>query len=300
MASKAAATALAVWLGLGAAALPATADEPLETVVSILPQQEILQRVGGEAVRITVLIPPGGSPATFEPSPRLLAAVSGADIVFPIRLPFERTVVAKIAALDPDLTFCRAAPVSTASGPTDHAISDDQADGTVHDHHHGGLDPHFWLDPQQAITYAREVSRCLCDLRPEQCPSFQANLAVYTDELEAVDQRIETRLAPFAGRSIVVFHPAFGHFARRYQLRQVAVEVEGKNPTGRALAEIIDLARSQNVGTIFVQPQFAGTGAASVASAVGADLVPLDPLSADLAANLERIAERIADRLERE
>ena len=275
------------------------AGEPISAVVSILPQQEIVQRLGGSEVVVTVLIPPGRSPATFEPSPRLMASVSDVDLLLPLGLPFERTVMARIHDLEPELAVCQASPIFAvqAGTSTTEAIHHDHLDSRRH-HHPQGTDPHFWLDPHLTIEYAQQVCRCLCQARPQVCEAFTENLATYTEALEATDRRIAAQMAPFAGRSLVVFHPAFGHFAQRYGLHQVAIEYEGKNPTGRHLADLIDGAKARGDRVIFVQPQFAGTSAEAVAAAVDADLVELDPLAPDLLANLERIAARIAGAFE--
>ncbi|MCK5378021.1 MAG: zinc ABC transporter substrate-binding protein [Acidobacteria bacterium] len=284
-----------VALALVGAASHGMGSEPLEVVVSILPQQEILHRIGGSEVSVTVLILPGRSPATFEPSPRLMASVLGNDLLLPLGLPFERTVIARIHDLEPDLPICHGSPtvVMEAGSSTAEATHHDHQDRQGHDHSEGP-DPHFWLDPHLTIEYAQQVSRCLCRARPQACDTFYANLATYTEALETADRRIAIQLAPFSGQSLFVFHPAFGHFAQRYGLHQVAIEYEGKNPTGRHLAEVINSAKAQGVGVIFVQPQFAGTGAKAVAGAIDADLIELDPLAPDLLANLERIAARIA------
>ncbi len=266
-------------------------NQPIAAVVSILPQQEILQWIGGSEVSVTVLIPPGRSPATFEPSPRLMASVLDADLLLPLGLPFERTVTARIYELEPGLAVCQGSPTVTVQ-------ADSSMVEAIHHNHTQGPDPHFWLDPYLTIEYAQKVCRCLCLARPKACKAFTENLATYTEALEAADRRIAAQMAPYAGRTLVVFHPAFGHFAQRYGLHQVAIEHEGKNPTGRHLSHLIDDATTQGVSVIFVQPQFAGSGAKAVAGAVNADLVELDPLAPDLLANLERIATQIAGAFE--
>ncbi len=275
------------------------ANRPLRIVVSVLPQQEIVQTLGGSGVEATVLIPPGRSPATFEPSPRMMASVSEADLLMPLGLPFERTVISRIHDIEPDLPSCNTPSDPRPGVSTAEAIHHSAQQYLKHDHAKG-QDPHFWLDPLQTIEYARQVCRCLCEIRPQACRQFTENLEEYTEALEATDRRIAARLAPFAGRTLLVFHPAFGHFARRYGLKQVAIETEGKNPTGRHLGQLIEDAENRKVKVIFVQPQFAGTGAQAVAVAVGADLVELDPLAPDLRANLERIAGHIAKAFEAE
>ena len=271
--------------------------QPIEVVVSILPQQEIVKKLGGSEVSVTVLIPPGRSPATFEPSPRLMASVSDADLLLPLGLPFERTVIARIHDIEPELPICNGLPTTEAGVSTAEAVHHGALDHRKHDHSRGP-DPHFWLDPQLTIEYAQQVRECLCQTRPMDCETFTENLGIYTEKLEAADRRIAAQMAPYAGRTLFVFHPAFGHFARRYGLRQVAIEYEGKNPTGRHLSQLIEETKKAGANVIFVQPQFAGTGAHAVAAAIDADLVELDPLAPDLLANIERIAARITKAFE--
>jgi len=107
------------------------------------------------------------------------------------------------------------------------------------------------------------------------------------------------RFGPFRGRTLLVFHPAYGYFARRYGLVQIAVESEGKAPSSRQLAEIVDSLRDRNTPAIFVQPQFSQTAARRVADALGCQVVMLDPLAEEYLVNLESMAERIATAMAR-
>lgn len=264
------------------------ADAPLDVWVSILPQAEIVQRVGGSGVRVQILVQPGHSPTTYEPTPRQLAALWDADLLIKIGVPFERSLLAKVAALHPALKI-----VDASQGIRLEPIEDGHGD-----HDHGGLDPHIWLDPTLVKVQAATVRDALCGLATDHCAAFDANLAAYQTELDEVDQRVSAILKPMAGRSLHVFHPAYGYFTRRYGLHQAAVEVAGKEPSPRQMAAFVDEARRAGAEVLFVQPQFLGRGAQSVAEAMGCEIVELDPLAPDLTANLERMAVRIAAALE--
>jgi len=278
---------------LGCVSPPANAEEPLEIWVSILPQHQIVQRIAGDLARIGVLVKPGHSPATYEPTPKQMAELEGADLLFRIGVPFETSLLRSVEELLPTLEI-----VDGRRGidlvPMEDAVA--RAASSGRDHHHGsGLpDPHFWLDPQLMKIHAKTVCEVLCERAPHGAGYFQSNLAAFLDDLDETHRRISTRLAPFAGRSIYVFHPAYGYFTRRYGLRQVAVEVGGKEPTARRLGQLVDTAAEAGVQSIFVQPQFSGNAARAVADAVGAELVELDPLAADYLSNLDRMAERVA------
>jgi zinc transport system substrate-binding protein len=273
-------------LAMAAAARPvAAAGEPLEVWVSIPPMLEIVGRVGGDRVHAQALLAPGASPHTFEPTPRQLAGLWEADLFLGIGVSFETPLLAKIASMKPDLA------VADCSRGVELAPIDD-----AHLDAHPGerFDPHTWLDPVLVRSEAAVVRDELCRLSPADCTALDANLASYLADLEAAHRRIETMLAPYRGRTLLVFHPAYGYFARRYGLEQVAVEVGGKEPTPRQLGLLVEQAKASGATALFVQPQVRGSAAAAVAEALGCPLVELDPLAADLSANLERMARDIA------
>ena len=272
-------------LAVVAAALPGAAGEPLEVWVSIPPMLEIVGRVGGDRVHAQALLAPGASPHTFEPTPRQLAGLWEADLFLGIGVSFETPLLAKIASMRPDLA------VADCSREVELAPIDD---AHLDAHPAERFDPHTWLDPVLVKVEAAAVRDELCRLSPADCAALDANLASYLADLEAAHRRIETMLAPYRGRTLLVFHPAYGYFARRYGLEQVAVEVGGKEPTPRQLGLLVEQAKASGATALFVQPQVRGSAAAAVAEALGCPLVELDPLAADLSANLERMARDIA------
>lgn len=272
-------------LATGIGTTARAADRPLEVWVSIPPQIEIVERVGGEHVRVHSLTRPGDSPHTFEPSPKTLAALWEADLYLRIGMPFEDSLLGRIGALHPELDVGDlAAGIERVPIDAHHAAL----------HPDERLDPHIWLDPVLVQTAARTAKGELCRHDPDHCTDFERNLAAYQRDLDALNHRIGEILGPFAGRTVHVFHPAYGYLLRRYGLEQAAVEVGGKEPTPRQLAELVDEARGSGGSALFVQPQLAGPAARAVAEALGWPLIELDPLAPDLSANLERMARRIA------
>jgi zinc transport system substrate-binding protein len=273
---------------------PVKADEPLDIWVSILPQRGIVQAIAGEHARTEVLVKPGQSPATYEPTPRQMVGLEGADLLIRIGAPFEASLLRNVEDLLPNLEVLdgrRGIELVPMEGRSQQHAS------PAHDHHdHGsGLaDPHFWLDPLLMKIHAATICDALGRRAPELAGEFRSRLAALQNELDATHRRVADRLAPFEGREILVFHPAYGYFARRYGLRQMAVEVGGKEPTARQLGALVDTAREAGVRSIFVQPQFSAGAARAISSAIGADLVELDPLPDDYLGNLELMADRIS------
>lgn len=265
----------------------ASAGEGPTVFVSVLPQQTFVERVGGDAVTVHVLVGPGRSPATYEPTPSQMAALSHAAAFFRVGVPFETNIVPRLAGMYPKLKI-----VDTRQGVATIASADHE-----HGHDHGDADPHIWLDPRRVKIQAKTIADALCELDPERAETYRRNLAAFHADLDAVDARLRAVLAPYRGRTFLVFHPAYGYFADAYGLRQLAVQVEGKSPSARQVARWIETARRERVKIVFVQPQFAEDAARAIAKAVDGAVVPLDPLAADYLANLDNMARRVAEAL---
>ncbi len=280
----AASLVLGLWLSL--CSLTAGAESPLPVFVSILPQAGFVAEIGGPQVNVEVLVGPGHSPAIYEPTPRQMAALSTASVFFCAGVPFERGLVPKVAGLPAAPAIAGPRPkTQTATGTTQRP----------HDHHHADdLDPHSWLDPLQAAAMADTSCARLSQLRPEAAAGFATRRDLLKKRLLELDLEIRQILAPFAGAEFFVFHPAYGHFARRYGLVQVAVEAGGHEPGARQLVAVIDRAKAAGARVIVVQPQFSRRSAQTVAQATGAEILVLDPLAKDYEANLRHIAAALA------
>lgn len=251
----------------------AAAQAPVRVAVSIPPQKWLVEQVAGAAVSVSILVEPGRSPENFAPTPRQVADLQAADVYFSAGVAFELGLLPRLAAMPDALRLAGRRPASERHG-TD---GDDE-------------DPHAWLDPLEAVAFADTVCRVLSELRPAQAAAFTRGRDALQAQLNELDREIAGLLAGCRGREFFVFHPAYGHFAARYGLTQVAVEDHGHEPGARHLAETIDRARAVGARAIVVQPQFPQRSADAVAVAIGAQLVVLDPLAPDYAAGLRHIA----------
>lgn len=270
---------------------PAEAAE-VSVCVSIPPQAFFVERIGGERVAVEVLVGPGQSPATYEPTPAQMSTLDGADVFFRIGVPFEDALMERISASMPDLHM-----VDLRQGIELKPIGDGEAEHA--DHTHGRLDPHTWLDPDLAAVQAQTIQEELARLDPAGAETYRDNLDALLAELSGVDSQVAEMLAPLNGRRMFVFHPAFGYFARAYGLEQVAIEIEGKEPAPQELERIIELAEREDFHAIFVQPQFSDASARAIAAEVDAEIIRLDPLARDYIDNLREMARKIRDGLSR-
>ncbi len=270
---------------------PGHAQKPRITVfVSILPQAYFLERIGGNRVHVEVLVGEGQSPHTYEPTPKQMARLTGAKAWFLIGVGFEKGLVQKIGRSHRDLVLVdtrQGVPLRSLAGH-DHR---DDGHGRAREGRHAEMpDPHVWMSPKLVQIQAQNIHDALCRLDPDHRQSYGANLQSFREDLDRLDARIARSLAPIRGRKMYVFHPAFGYFADAYGLIQVPIEIEGKEPGARQLANLIERAKTDGVRVIFVQKQFSDKSAGVVAKAIGGAVVPIDPLAKDYLANLERTA----------
>jgi zinc transport system substrate-binding protein len=276
--------------GCGRAPAPPRASGALKVFVTIAPFAWAVERVAGTSVEVARLVQGGQSHESFTPTWRQVAQLTEADVWFRSGLPFEKALAERIASTAPRLRI-----VDVTQGVEARR---GEAHGHEGEEHAGeGFDIHVWLDPRNMKIHARVICDELCARMPARAGELRAGYAGLAAELDAVDARIAAVLAPVKGAAVYVFHPAFGYFADRYGLTQRAIEVEGKEPTPRQLADLVAQARADGARTVFVQAQFPVRGASRVAEAIGADVAELDPTAYDYIANLERMAALLAEKL---
>jgi zinc transport system substrate-binding protein len=295
---------VSVSLGLTARAQDKPAGK-VKVFVSILPMAYFADRVGSPYVQVDVLVGPGQDPHTFDPTPKLLARLAEARLLFKMGFPFEETLIKKIGS-----TFKNAEVVDLQQGIKLRPLSDEEAEAeeAEHDHGHGDkhghdreageMDQHTWLDPQRAKIQARTIAEALIRVDPVHQAQYEDNLKRFHADLDAVHGKLTKALAPVKGKNLFVFHPAYGYFAEAYGLTQIPVQLGGKDPTARQLAKLVELATEDGVKVIFVQPQFSQKSAEALAKAIGGAVVPLDDLAPDYLKNLEDMATKIDSALQ--
>ncbi len=254
----------------------------IEAFVSILPQQYFVQRIGGDRVNVNVMVKPGQSPETFEPSPKLMSLYSKADVYFTIEMPFEQVWIDRVASLNQRVSVVNTQPHSDSQSP----LLPDQ-------HSHDKFDPHTWLSPVLAIAQANVIVHELSRLSPEDKELFFNNYKELEKELNALDDELSRLFEARSGLNFVTFHPAFSYFAQQYGLTQLAIEVEGKEPSAKQIARIVNRIRDKNVAFILIERQFNQMIPKTIAHSVGAKLLVLDPLALDYLSNMRDIAAKI-------
>lgn len=263
-------------------------DAPIEVFASILPQKYFIERVGGERVAVSVMVGPGQSPATYEPTPRQMSQLSQARLYFRIGVAFEEAWLDRISVASPQMKM-----IDTRRGiPLREIESARQEEAAAAG---GGIkDPHVWTSPLLVKIMAGHIRHALMATDPTHRDDYEKNYAVFAAELDQLDQWIRHLFQNIGSRSFMVFHPSWGYFADAYGLKQIAIESAGREPGPRTLSSLIEQGRKEQVKVIFVQQQFSRRTAETVAQAIGATVVVIDPLAEDYLDNLRHIAQAFA------
>jgi len=265
-----------------------------EIVAGVEPIAWLARRIAGEHLHVAALVRPGMDPHTYEPTPKQIVRLRQARMMLTVGLPFEGILADKLRADKADLTVVDLTAGLDLLGAAEHAHGREHEHG---DHDDAEIDPHVWMSPVMAAQMAERIRDAFAAADPDHAEAYRRNTDRLLGDLRQLDDELREALAPVRGRTLLVFHPAFGYFARQYGLVQEAVEVGGKSPGPRHIKQLIDLARARQVRVIFVQPQFSRQAAESIASQIGGAVVPVDPLAADYLRNMRRLAETVTEAL---
>ena len=273
--------------------------------VSIAPQADFVQQIGGDRVDVHILVAPGADPHTYEPKPRQMAALSKARLYFAVGIEFEKAWLGKFTAMNPALKVVHTdhgilkLPMAAhmhhhhddgkESGTTAHD-ADDEHENT-HDDEMGNRDPHIWLSPPLVMLQARSILTALEAVDPDHRSVYEANYRAFILSLVDLDARLRADFDGLAGAAFMVLHPSWGTFAHAYGLHQIPVEIQGKDPKPAQLKALIEHARAEGIKVVFVQPQFSAKSAEQIARAIDGRVIMVDPLARDWAANLRHAAE---------
>lgn len=266
--------------------LPEESNGKLIIVSTIFPLADWARQVGGDRVYVETLLPAGASPHTFDPGPRHMRVISKAGLFLKSGLQMDDWGASLSAAGGKNLPVISVGdelmdnadlPDVSSLDNAAHAVAHDEAGH--HDHVHGAVNPHFWLDPQLAIASVKIIRDALIKADPEGTDSFKANAAEYITKLQKLDSDIATKLAPVSGKGFVSFHNAWPYFARRYHIKIVAVieEYAGKTPSEKYLRKVTDELKRLDIRAIFSEPQLNPRVAEIIAKEVGGEVKVLDP-----------------------
>ncbi|WP_135612799.1 metal ABC transporter solute-binding protein, Zn/Mn family [Methanococcoides sp. AM1] len=273
----------------------ASQEDVLVVAVSILPQQEFVEKIAGDRINVVVLIPPGASPATHEPTAGQLRDVADARAYFTVGsgLPFENVWLEKIETVNEDMLIVDCSegiPIIEMHEEEHEEEQDTEVNEEETGHDHGGVDPHIWTSPMNAKIMVENTYLGLIKIDPDNRDFYLQNKDAYLKELDEADARIRATLGGDGG-SFMTYHPSWDYFATEYGLDMITIEEEGKEPSPKDMQRLIDEAEEKNIKVIFVQAQFSTQSAGAIASEIGGEVVTVDPLAKDYINNLDIITE---------
>jgi zinc transport system substrate-binding protein len=275
----------------------APAQAQLRVVVSLAPYGSLVEQIAGDMAEVTVMLPPGASPHTFEPTPRMAAALAGADLVV-LNGSLDEWLHELVEAANPSVPVfealelleeeLEALAVEAETLESDHE-GEERGEGRREDgseeedgegHLHEGVNPHVWLDPVLTSALVQPIGEALASLDPLNTTAYRERSAALAADLLALDRELRERLAVVAGAPFIPFHDAWPYFAQRYEL-DLLIEIEpfpGREPSPRYLAEAVRTIRESGAPAIFTEVGLNDRPGRVLAGEARVELHVLDPL----------------------
>lgn len=276
---------IAALCGIMASCGTTAGDNRLTVSVSIEPLRRIVEAVAGDKADVVTLMPQGASPETYEPTPRQMMELGSSRLLMRVgSLGFERTSLPKMAASNPSLDM-----VDLGTGLTML-----QSDGHTHDGDDGS-DPHLWMSAANQRTMAANACEALCRADSANAGYYRQRMATFIQTTNQLDAELAASLKAAQHRTFLIYHPALGYFARDYGLRQLPVELDGKEPSAARMRELLNTCRAAGVTTVFVSKEHAGRAARRMASELKARLVEINPLDYDTPTQMRAIAKALQE-----
>ena len=308
---------VAVCLSMSCGTQQADTGPPV-VAVSIFPIYDLARQVAGDRLDVVLVLPPGRSEHGFEPTPKEMVRVSGADLGLVVGLEMDRwaeriihgaagskvPVVPMAPRLNPRSLSAPEVGLDLAEhahgdhGHDHHGDHGDHGDhgshaehpdahqhgahASHHGHHHehGAQDPHFWLDPQRMQQAVDHMVEAFSELDAEGAAGFRERGERAKASLAQLDADLARASAGWSTRTIVTFHGSFGYFAERYDLRIAAViePFPGREPTPRYLQEVLTAIEASQTRALFTEPQLDPRPGRVIAEQTGISLFELDPI----------------------
>jgi ABC-type Zn uptake system ZnuABC Zn-binding protein ZnuA len=249
----------------------ASGPPPLRVVATIEPLAMIVRELAGERTVVSVLVPPGASPHTFDPRPGDVARLADAALLVAVGGDFDGWARRLLGASEREietLSLLELPGLEPRSSAPDGGGAGAAAP-----------DPHVWLDPIRVRdVLAPALAERLARLDRAGAADTAARLADFQGRLTRLDAELRATLAG-PRRGYVAFHAAWRYFGARYELEEIGVveEAPGEEPTPRELAELAAAARRARVPAILVEPQLSPRVAQALAAEFGATTVLVDP-----------------------
>ncbi len=254
-------------------------EASLIVAVTIVPQETFVNAVCGDLVEVVTMVPPGNSPANYEPTPEQMVKFSDASVYFSIGVPTEAVNI---------LPSAEAVKVVSLQKSVSKVYPDRKFDNGVRD-------PHIWLSPKRVEVIINTIASEMSALDPEHQQIYMDNAKEYVNRLQEIDLTLTEIFAELENNKFMVYHPSFGYLASDYGLEMYTLEFDGKEATAKQLQSMIDLAREENIKVLFYQAEIDSSQSQAFAEEIGGQTIQLSPLAPNYIENLESMALRLAE-----
>jgi len=274
----------------------AASEGSLRVMASFYPMYDFAQKIGGDKVTVTNMVPAGTEPHDWEPSPSDIVALEQADVFVYSGAGMEHWVEDVLASLDNQslVTVEASYGIALLEGHHHHHEDEEEAEHEHEDEHeheeeqahgHAGHEheenAHVWLSVPNAIAEVNNIAAGLKKLLPGNEAQIERNRSAYEKRLLSLDAELAQMLAPIRGAEIISFHEAYDYFAQRYGLVIAgAIEThDGGEPGTKELIETVERIRSHGIRAIFIEPNYQGSSAGILSRETGAKLCTLNPVT---------------------
>ena len=243
-------------------------EKPAVTVtVTISPYKYFVDQIAKGKVDVNVMVSNGNNPETYEPYAQQMMELSKSALYLKVgSIGFEQTWMKKLQDNAPEMKV-----IDTSVG-----IKPAKTPG-------GNIDPHVWMSCSNARIIASNILKALCELEPKNKAFFEKN---YQSLLSIIDKRDSTikesfKKDPDLVRKFVIYHPILTYFARDYQLEQLAIEEEGREPSASQLKSLIERARKEKIKFCLIQAEFANRNTTTFINESHTKPMDINPLQGD-------------------
>ncbi|MCF7852543.1 MAG: zinc ABC transporter substrate-binding protein [Simkaniaceae bacterium] len=261
-------------------------------LVSVAPYYPIVSELAQGVATVEVVVPKDSNVHFYEPTPSDINKLANAAIWFGTGDVFEKKMLPALEARSP-LNYVDLSKSVELIPSSDNLCHSHHHDGHSHDHS-GYPDLHIWMSPVLMKEQVNAMLSYLILWKPEEAERFQENAAVVCKDLDELNHKIQTILAPYQGDAVLLSHPALGYFCQTYGLEQLSIECEGKTPSPRDMERLLKHLDHTQIRCAFSQPQFDNRALVKIANDLSIPTYSMDPYAIDYYKNLFTIASEIA------
>ncbi|MCR6572263.1 metal ABC transporter solute-binding protein, Zn/Mn family [Campylobacter insulaenigrae] len=243
--------------------------------VSIPPQAFFVEKIAKDSVEINVLIPQNSDEHNVEFKPQVLKKLEESKIYFLADLELEKILEEKFKNTLKNVKIVNINQNIELFEDEDH----EEEHHNHHEHHEHGKDPHVWLDPILVKIQAENISKALSEVFPQNKAFYEENLKVFLKELDELDEKIKAKLQSIKKNEFIVYHPSWAYLAKRYNLIQIPVQIDGKEPKAKDLQNLILLAKEKDIRIVFIQPGFPESAIKTLAKELNAKIISINHLA---------------------